>query len=105
MKRMLAFMKEVWCDGNEKLLQYLLKWFSNLLKGNKNQSILYVKPIEGVGKSTFTDFFIHHVLGSELHAKGDKECLCTANNMDLLGKPFVLFEELPVMSKNEMEYV
>jgi len=73
----------------------------SLLKGYKNQSILYVKSIEGVGKSTFTDFFIQYVLGNDLHAKGDKECLCTANNMDLMGKPFVIFEELPVMNKNE----
>lgn len=100
-KRMLAFIKEVWCDGNKEQLQYLLKWFASLLKGYKKQSILYVKSIEGVGKSTFTDFFIKYVLGNELYAKGDKECLCTANNMDLLGKPFVVFEELPVMNKNE----
>lgn len=71
------------------------------VKRLQKQSILYVKSIEGVGKSTFTDFFIKYVLGNELYAKGDKECLCTANNMDLLGKPFVVFEELPVMNKNE----
>jgi hypothetical protein len=100
-KRMLAFMKEVWCDNNDAQTKYILKWFASLLKGKKNQSIMYVKSIEGVGKSTFTDFFIEYVLGSDLHAKGDKECLCSANNMDLMGKPFVIFEELPVMNKNE----
>eukprot|EP01039_Chlorochromonas_danica_P011458 gene11458-12813_t len=100
-KRMLAFMKEVWCDNNDAQMKYILKWFASLLKGKKNQSIMYVKSIEGVGKSTFTDFFIEYVLGSDLHAKGDKECLCSANNMDLMGKPFVIFEELPVMNKNE----
>ncbi|RYH08065.1 hypothetical protein EON65_41215, partial [archaeon] len=100
-KRMLAFIKEIWCDNNDAQLEYILKWFSCVLNGKKNQSILYVKSIEGVGKSTFTDFFIQYVLGSDLHAKGDKECLCTGNNMDLMGKPFVIFEELPVMNKNE----
>ncbi|RYH17966.1 hypothetical protein EON65_27850 [archaeon] len=38
---------------------------------------------------------------NDLYAKGGKECLCTANSMDLMGKPFVIFEELPVMNKNE----
>ncbi|RYE57683.1 MAG: hypothetical protein EOP48_05260 [Sphingobacteriales bacterium] len=100
-KRMIAFLKEVWCDNDKAQLQYVLKWFACVLKGKKNQSILYVKSIEGVGKSTFTDFFIQYVLGSELHAKGDKECLCSPYNLDLMGKPFVIFEELPVMNKNE----
>jgi hypothetical protein len=39
-KRMLAFIKEVWCDDNKEQLQYVLKWFAALLKGHKNQSIL-----------------------------------------------------------------
>jgi hypothetical protein len=44
-KLMLAFIKEVWCDGNKEQLQYLLKWIARLLKGYKNQSILYVRPV------------------------------------------------------------
>lgn len=100
-KRMLSFLKEVWCDNNEDQFKYLLNWYSEVLKGKKNQSILYVKSIEGVGKSTFSDFFIEYVMGNELYAKGDKQCLCTSYNMDLMGKPFVIFEELPVMNKNE----
>ena len=99
--KMLEFIKEVWCDNNVGQLKYLLKWHSNLLKGKKNSSIIYVKSIEGVGKSTFTDFFIKYVLGEGLYAKGDKDCLCTSNNMDLLGMIYVIFEELPVLTTNE----
>jgi hypothetical protein len=100
-EKMLGFLREVWCSDNDEQLTYLLSWYSEVLKGKKNQSILYVKSIEGVGKSTFSDFFIEYVLGNELYAKGDKDCLCTSNNMDLLGKPYVIFEELPVLNKNE----
>ena len=76
-KKILAFIKEVWCETNDTQLNYLLSWFSNVLKGNKNKSIVCVKSIEGVGKSSLIDFFIEYVMGSEFHAKGDKDCLCT----------------------------
>lgn len=46
-------------------------------------------------------FFVEWVLGLEFYAKGDKDCLCSSYNMDLMGKSFVVFEELPVMNKNE----
>eukprot|EP00981_Chlorochromonas_danica_P013461 scaffold6391_cov133-Ochromonas_danica.AAC.1 len=74
-RKMINFIKEVWCENDDKQLLYLLKWFSNMLKGNKNQTILYVKSIEGVGKSTYIDFFVEHVMGNEFYAKGDKDCL------------------------------
>eukprot|EP01040_Poterioochromonas_malhamensis_P006082 gene6082-6544_t len=99
---MLKFLKEVWVDNNEEAYKYVLKWFSNVIKGNKNKSILYVKcTVQGVGKSTFTDFFIEFVLGKDFYAKGDKDSILTSYNMDLMGKPFVIFEELPVLNKNE----
>ena len=63
---------------------------------------MYVKSIEGVGKSSFIDFFIEYVMGS-VHVNGNKDCLCTSNNMDLVGKVFVVFEGLPVMNKNEWD--
>ena len=82
-------MLEVLCGDNKEIQNHLNKWISNMSKGNKNDCALVLKTLsKGVGKSTFTDFFIQYVLGNDLHAKGDKECLCTANNMDLMGKPF-----------------
>jgi hypothetical protein len=98
---MLKFFKEVWCNDNDEQHNYLLQWFSNTLKGNKNQAIIYAKAIEGIGKSTFIDFFVQYVLGKEFYAKGDKECIVSSFNMSLMGKLFVVFEDLPVMNKNE----
>lgn len=69
--KMLKFFKEVWCNDNDEQHNYLLQWFSNTLKGNKNQAIIYAKAIEGIGKSTFIDFFVQYVLGKEFYAKGD----------------------------------
>ena len=98
---MLGFLKEVWCSDDNKQFKYLLMWYANVLKGNKNQAIVYSKSIQGVGKSTFNDFFVIYVLGKLLYAEGDKNSILSENNMNLLGKPFVVFEELPTMNKNE----
>lgn len=57
-QKMLKFLKEVWCENSNIQLQFLLFWFADVLKGKKNKSIIYVKSIEGVGKSTFIDFFV-----------------------------------------------
>eukprot|EP01039_Chlorochromonas_danica_P015704 gene15704-18494_t len=42
---MLKFLKEVWCENNSTQLDYLLKWFASILKGEKNKSIIYVKSM------------------------------------------------------------
>jgi hypothetical protein len=44
------------------------------------------------------DFFVQFVINEDLYAKGDTDVLITSNNMSILGKPFVVFEELPVLN-------
>ena len=51
----LTYMKEVLCSNNDEHYMYLLKWVSNMIKGEKNDSLLYLKGVQGLGKSTFTD--------------------------------------------------
>eukprot|EP01038_Epipyxis_sp_PR26KG_P018189 gene18189-25585_t len=75
---MLDFIKEIWANNNELSYDYLLKWFANVVKGFKNQTALYGKCIEG-----------------------DKDILLTPNNMSVLGKILVVFEELPVLNVGE----
>ena len=50
---MLAFIKEVWCSGDDTSFMYILNWLANMIQGNKNNTILYLKSfVEGIGKST-----------------------------------------------------
>ena len=100
-KMMLDFFKKIWANSNEESYLYLLKWFTNVVKGHKNISAIYAKCIEGIGKSTFTDFFINFVMGSQFCAKGDAGCLTSDNNMLMMGKPLVVFEELPVLNEGQ----
>jgi hypothetical protein len=101
---MIDYIKLVWADGNEEVFIYLMKWFSNVIKGIKNKSCLYAKGPEGIGKSTLTDFVRDFVVGRDLYAKGKADHL-KGNNSQLLGKIFVVFEELQCFSDKEWRAV
>lgn len=97
------FMKEVLASGDDDVLEYLLNWCSNVVKGNKNTSVLYLKGIEGIGKSTFSEFLQRYVIGSKNSVESDAQPLRTPYNKELCGKLLVVFEELPVFSDKEWE--
>ena len=63
---MLDFLKEIWASQNEKQFQFIIKWMANMSRGGKNQSVLYLRAEQGIGKSTFTDFLRKHVIGPKL---------------------------------------
>jgi predicted P-loop ATPase len=69
-----------------------------MVKGNKNDSILYFRAKQGFGKSTFNEFIWHHVIGNELGLETGSRPLRTDFNAILGGKLFVYFEELETFS-------
>lgn len=99
----LGYMKEVLCDNNMDSLKYLLKYYSHMCKGKKNDSTLYFKGPEGTGKSTNIEFLTKYVLGLGICVKPTIECLTTAYNKVLCGKVLVVFEEMPTFSTNQWE--
>jgi hypothetical protein len=98
---MLSFIKEIWANNDQNMYQYLLNWLSDMIKGKKNKSCLYAKSIEGVGKSTLPEFLRDFVVGNGLFLKGKSDHLKGEHNMQLLGKLFVVFEELQIFSERE----
>lgn len=101
----LSFMKEVLASNNEDEYDYILKWIANMAQGNKNDSCLYFKGIEGLGKSTFGEFLYYYVIGRKASTFSNKTPLTSDNNKELCGKLLVIFEELPVFSDREWETV
>jgi len=92
---MLDFIKQVWCNNNEKSYEYVLNWMANMIQGNKNTTILYLKSfIEGIGKSTVTQFILYHVLGKDICIEANSDALKCSYNEILSGKLMVVFEEL-----------
>ena len=86
---------------NQEMFDYIIKWTANVVRGNKNDSLLYLKGPEGIGKSKFSDFLSDHVLGRHNVCKSDAQPLKTAYNKILQGKLLVVFEELPTFSTSE----
>ena len=93
---MLSFIFEVIASSKEKNFNYVMDWVSEMAKGKRNESALYLKGLEGIGKSKFTEFLMQYVLGYNLSVSPDSSVLTTSFNRILCGKLLVVFEELPV---------
>lgn len=102
---LLNYMKEILCSSKDDCFQFLLKWISNMIKGNKNNSCLYLKGIQGVGKSSLFVFLSNFVLGNNLCLETGSDPIRTKFNEILGGKLLVCIEELENFSKAEWESI
>lgn len=101
-KIVLNFFKEIWCDDDDESYNYILNWISNVVQGNKNETVLLLKSItEGIGKSTGTTFLMDYVLGNDICIESNSEPLKTKYNYTLHGKLLVVFEELEETTMRE----
>ena len=102
---MLNYLKEIWASDNEAQYQFIVKWLSKMATGGKNQSVLYLKSEQGIGKSTFTDFLRKHVIGPKLCIQSGSQPLISQFNKILFCKLLVVFEELENFSTNQWQGV
>ena len=102
---MLGFIKEIWASNNEKQYQFIIKWFANMARGGKNQSVLYLRGEQGIGKSTFTDFLRKYVIGPKLCIQSGSQPLISQFNAILFCKLLVIFEELENFSTGQWQGV
>lgn len=102
---LLDYMKEILCSGKEDCYTFLLKWISNMVKGNKNNSCLYLKGVQGAGKSSLFVFLSNYVLGTKLCLETGSDPIRTKFNEILAGKLLVCIEELENFSKAEWECI
>ena len=63
---LLNYYFEVLCSSNKECSDFLLKWIAYMIKGGKNKSCLYLKGIQGIGKSTISEHLMKHVVGDAL---------------------------------------
>jgi hypothetical protein len=95
---MKSFYLENWTKGNVEQFNFIMQWIANMVRGNKNQSLLYLRSsTEGIGKSTGSDFLYHYVIGRQLCYKGGSDPLISKFNSILQGKLLVIYEELENM--------
>jgi hypothetical protein len=99
----LDYIKEVLASSNEEQYNYLMKWLANMIQGNKNDALIYLKGPQGIGKSTLTDFLCEYVLGWDISLISGSEPLKSPFNKCLMGKLLVVFEELETFSDKDWE--
>jgi len=97
----LSYIREVLCSSNEEHYKYFLKWTADMCKGYKNDSCLYLKGPEGIGKSTFPDFLSEYVLGYKMTCPASSDVLLYRFNKSLCAMILAVFEELPTFSERE----
>ena len=95
---MLNYINEVLANGDKAVYGYLLQWLAFMIKGNKNDSILYLKSKPGFGKSTLLEFIREFVVGDDLALETGSAPIISNFNAILGGKLFVYFEELETFS-------
>ena len=98
-KIMLDYIKEISCGGDETFFNCYCKYLSQVCSGIRTEVIIYKKTMQGSGKSTESDFMMQYVLGDAVSINSGSEPLLTPYNKALLGKIYVVFEELPVFSQ------
>lgn len=98
---MLNFIFEILANKNQEQYDYLLKWISNMLKGNKNNSCLYLRGPQGIGKSTLFCFIRDYVIGKNLCLETGSGPIKSNFNGILAGKLLVVLEELETFNISE----
>jgi hypothetical protein len=94
----LQMIKEISCNNNAELFEAYKKYLSQICKGQKTEVIIYKKSGQGTGKSTESEFFMNHVLGKDICLIATTEPLLKDYNKILMGKLYVVFEELPTFN-------
>ena len=90
-----------YCANDDDNYNFLLKWFANLARAQRNSSILYLKGEQGAGKSCVCQFLREYVFGNQITYEGGSAPLTSRFNGELSSKLFVVFEELESFSMSE----
>ena len=104
-KLLLKHVLNIICNNSQLSLDFLIKWMANTAQGNRNDSCLYLKGPQGIGKSCFIEWFREHVIGNLLSFQGGSGPLKTKFNGELSGKLLVVFEELENFSVSEWQSI
>ena len=92
--------KIVWCSGKKELFDYNKNWICCMVSGRKMTTCIYLKSIQGTGKTVITEFLQSKVLGHKIvYITSNSDCLYSFNHQ-IYGKLLLVFEELPSMNKS-----
>ena len=102
---LLTHMEKYLCSGSKLSFQFIIKWFAKMARGFKNDSCLYLKGPQGIGKSCIIEWIRQYVIGIPLCFQGGSSPLKTRFNGELAGKLLVVFEELENFTTSEWQSI
>ncbi|MBX2940276.1 MAG: hypothetical protein KF880_09400 [Ferruginibacter sp.] len=94
--------KIAWCSRNKDQFNYIKNCICKFIAGHKLNVCLYIKGIEGLGKSIIMDFLRKFVIGEHnSYVVTDPSCFLPDRfNSQLIGKLLLILEEVPSASSN-----
>lgn len=93
--------KEIWCSNKKDQFAYAKKWICHTVNGEKMQTALILKSVQGTGKSSISEFLMEHVIGQKASSQINNSKSFTSHfNKELHGKTFVVLEE-PAQSESD----
>lgn len=88
-------LKIVYCSRKMDQFLYCQKFFASIVAGRKMTTAMYIRSLEGIGKSIWIDF-IRSIMGSKLIMQtSDVSILIGKDNGGLVGKVLFVLEEAP----------
>lgn len=92
----LEYIKTVLSSNSVSQSDYLMKWLSNMVRGNKNTSALYIIGNQGIGKSSLLE--ILYLIVGKSSIKANLDTLVSPYNSALHSKLLVVYEEIPTIN-------
>ena len=103
----LQFIKELYCNGDESAYNYLIKWLAFIIKYPymKSRVSLFLTGKQGTGKSFFAEWLANFISGKYISNTNISGLagLTKENNFHLLGKKFLVINELSAKKDNYHE--
>lgn len=99
------YVLDILCKKDIKVFDHLMKMCSRMVRCIKNDACIYLKGVQGCGKSTFPIFLRIYVMGEDLSLETGSDPLRSKFNKELLSKVHVMFEELENFGTNDWLYI
>lgn len=100
----LNMIKTISCGNDDEMFKATMRYYGQIARGIKTEIILVKKTgAQGVGKSTEPEFFMKYVFGMKVSfmMPSSLEPLLTPFNKALLGKLYIVIEDLQDLSENQ----
>jgi|WetSurMetagenome_2_1015567.scaffolds.fasta_scaffold42265_2 hypothetical protein len=101
----LNYILDVLCSGNKKHAEFIENWIGNMCRHGKNDVAIYLKSVQGTGKSTLSEYLTKNIIGREASITTGSYPIVSGFDSTLKGKTLVSFEELESFSPIEWKAI